>query len=70
MSKQAAQAKQSEAIEEQAKAAAPAVPAPTQEPTQEQIAEAGAEAEKALKELERQGGNDSTLSRYFRQMAG
>ncbi len=39
------------------------------EPTQEQVAEAGAEAEKALKDLERQGGGDSTLSRYFREMA-
>ena len=39
------------------------------EPTSEQLAEAGAEAEKALKELERQGGGDSTLSRYFREMA-
>lgn len=39
------------------------------EPTKEQVAEAGVEAEKALKELERQGGGDSTLSRYFREMA-
>ena len=40
-----------------------------EEPTSEQLAEAGAEAEKALKELERQGSSDSTLSRYFREMA-
>ncbi len=39
------------------------------EPTQEQLAEASAEAEKALKDLERQGSGDSTLSRYFREMA-
>ncbi|AKF06425.1 RNA polymerase sigma factor RpoD [Sandaracinus amylolyticus] len=40
------------------------------EPNPEQLAEAQAEAEKALKEMERQGGGDSTLSRYFREMAG
>jgi len=39
------------------------------EPNPEQLAEAQAEAEKALKEMERQGGGDSTLSRYFREMA-
>ena len=39
------------------------------EPTPEALAEAQAEAEKALKEMERQGGGDSTLSRYFREMA-
>ncbi len=39
------------------------------EPTKEDLAEAQAEAEKALKEMERQGGGDSTLSRYFREMA-
>lgn len=42
----------------------------SEEPSQEQLAEAQAEAEKALKEMERQGGGDSTLSRYFREMAG
>jgi RNA polymerase primary sigma factor len=40
------------------------------EPSMEALAEAQAEAEKALKEMERQGGGDSTLSRYFREMAG
>jgi len=42
----------------------------TLEPTGKELAEAQAEAEKALKEMERQGGSDSTLSRYFREMAG
>ncbi len=41
----------------------------TQEPDTKQLVEAEAEAEKALKEMERQGGGDSTLSRYFREMA-
>ncbi len=40
------------------------------DPSPEQLAEAQAEAEKALREMERQGGGDSTLSRYFREMAG
>ena len=39
------------------------------EPTPEQLERAKVEAEKALKELERQGAGDSTLSRYFREMA-
>ena len=39
------------------------------EPTKEQLEKARTEAEKALKELERQGAGDSTLSRYFREMA-
>ncbi len=39
------------------------------EPSGQDLAEAQAEAEKALKEFERQGGGDSTLSRYFREMA-
>ena len=39
------------------------------EPTPEQLKKAKSEAEKALKELERQGAGDSTLSRYFREMA-
>jgi RNA polymerase primary sigma factor len=41
----------------------------TEEPDLKQLAEAEAEAEKALKEMERQGGGDSTLSKYFREMA-
>jgi hypothetical protein len=41
----------------------------TEEPDFKQLAEAEAEAEKALKEMERQGGGDSTLSKYFREMA-
>jgi RNA polymerase primary sigma factor len=40
------------------------------EPGQEQLQRAAVETEKALKEFERQGGGDSTLSRYFREMAG
>src|SRR5690554_290245 len=39
------------------------------EPSREQLERARTEAEKALKELERQGAGDSTLSRYFREMA-
>src|SRR5688572_24361459 len=42
----------------------------TEEPDLKQLAEAEVEAEKALKEMERQGGGDSTLSKYFREMAG
>ena len=38
-------------------------------PSKEQLEKARTEAEKALKELERQGAGDSTLSRYFREMA-
>jgi RNA polymerase primary sigma factor len=41
----------------------------TSEPNKKQLAEADAEAKKALKEFERQGGGDSTLSKYFREMA-
>jgi RNA polymerase primary sigma factor len=41
----------------------------TAEPDKKQLAEAEAEAKKALKEFERQGGGDSTLSKYFREMA-
>jgi len=40
------------------------------EPTVQEIGEAATEAEKALKEMARQGGGDSTLSHYFREMAG
>ncbi|MFT5357567.1 MAG: RNA polymerase primary sigma factor [Polyangiales bacterium] len=39
------------------------------EPNPAQLEKARTEAEKALKELERQGAGDSTLSRYFREMA-
>jgi RNA polymerase primary sigma factor len=39
------------------------------EPNKRQLAKAQAEAEKALREMERQGGGDSTLSKYFREMA-
>ncbi|MFO0693286.1 MAG: sigma-70 family RNA polymerase sigma factor [Polyangiales bacterium] len=39
------------------------------EPSLAQLERARTEAEKALKELERQGAGDSTLSRYFREMA-
>lgn len=39
------------------------------EPDKKQLEKARTEAEKALKELERQGAGDSTLSRYFREMA-
>ncbi len=42
----------------------------SEEPSPEQLERARTEAEKALKELERQGAGDSTLSRYFREMAG
>jgi RNA polymerase primary sigma factor len=49
--------------------AAEAEPDFESEPNPEQLAEAQAEAEKALREMERQGGGDSTLSRYFREMA-
>ncbi len=39
------------------------------EPSLAQLERARTEAEKALRELERQGAGDSTLSRYFREMA-
>ncbi|MGE0787543.1 MAG: RNA polymerase sigma factor RpoD/SigA [Sandaracinaceae bacterium] len=41
----------------------------TMEPDLKQLEDAEAEAKKALKEFERQGGGDSTLSKYFREMA-
>ena len=44
-------------------------PDPLEEPSEEQLEQADAEAKKALKEMERQSGGDSTLSRYFREMA-
>jgi RNA polymerase primary sigma factor len=40
------------------------------EPTKEQLEKARVESEKALKEFERQGAGDSTLTRYFREMIG
>ncbi|MCA9535073.1 MAG: sigma-70 family RNA polymerase sigma factor [Myxococcales bacterium] len=41
----------------------------TPDPDSFQLKEAEEEARKALKEFERQGGGDSTLSKYFREMA-
>jgi len=41
----------------------------TPDPDKKQLKEAEEEAKKALKEFERQGGGDSTLSKYFREMA-
>ena len=41
----------------------------TAEPGKAELKEAEEEARKALKEFERQGGGDSTLSKYFREMA-
>lgn len=40
------------------------------EPSKEQLEKARVESEKALKEFERQGAGDSTLTRYFREMIG
>ncbi|MGB5194016.1 MAG: sigma-70 family RNA polymerase sigma factor [Polyangiales bacterium] len=51
-----------------AQGAAPA--APSAEPSKEQLEKARVESEKALKEFERQGAGDSTLTRYFREMIG
>ncbi|MDH3202453.1 MAG: sigma-70 family RNA polymerase sigma factor [Myxococcales bacterium] len=46
-------------------------PAPqSAEPSKEQLEKARLESEKALKEFERQGAGDSTLTRYFREMIG
>jgi RNA polymerase primary sigma factor len=59
-----------EEAREEAEAEEPELEAEGGEPSKEDLAEAQAEAEKALKEMERQGGGDSTLSRYFREMAG
>ena len=44
--------------------------APSTEPSKEQLEKARVESEKALKEFERQGAGDSTLTRYFREMIG
>ena len=41
----------------------------SEEPSREALAEAHVEAEKALREFDRHGAGDSTLSRYFREMA-
>ena len=70
MAKQTATAKKAEPTPETAAATAPkAALEPVAEPSKEQLANAQKEAEKALKEMKRQGGGDSTLSRYFREMA-
>ncbi len=45
-------------------------PQASAEPSKEQLEKARAESEKALKEFERQGAGDSTLTRYFREMIG
>jgi RNA polymerase primary sigma factor len=45
-------------------------PAASAEPSKEQLEKARVESEKALKEFERQGAGDSTLTRYFREMIG
>ncbi|MFW2386693.1 MAG: sigma-70 family RNA polymerase sigma factor [Polyangiales bacterium] len=55
---------------EAAKAAPAAQAAPSAEPSKEQLEKARVESEKALKEFERQGAGDSTLTRYFREMIG
>jgi len=55
-------------VREVAKAGAAA--AETYEPSKEQLEKARVESEKALKEFERQGAGDSTLTRYFREMIG
>jgi hypothetical protein len=55
-------------VQEVAKAGAAA--ASTYEPSKEQLEKARADSEKALKEFERQGAGDSTLTRYFREMIG
>ena len=55
-------------VREVAKAGAAA--AETYEPSKEQLEKARADSEKALKEFERQGAGDSTLTRYFREMIG
>ncbi len=40
-----------------------------EEPTKQEVGEAANDAEKTIKEMTRQGGGDSTLSHYFREMA-
>jgi len=56
--------------EVQKPAEAQAKPAGAAEPSKEQLEKARVESEKALKEFERQGAGDSTLTRYFREMIG
>ena len=69
-------AKASKQVEPKAEAevrkAAPAQPEQpaAAEPSKEQLEKARVESEKALKEFERQGAGDSTLTRYFREMIG
>ncbi|MGB5813369.1 MAG: sigma-70 family RNA polymerase sigma factor, partial [Polyangiales bacterium] len=55
---------------ERARAAAPPTEEAKAEPSKEQLEKARLESEKALKEFERQGAGDSTLTRYFREMIG
>ncbi len=47
----------------------PAEPMTPAEPSDDQIKKAANDAETAVKEMERHSGGDSTLSRYFREMA-
>ncbi|NNE18790.1 MAG: hypothetical protein HKN10_09955, partial [Myxococcales bacterium] len=67
-------AKASKQVEPKAEAEvqkpAKAQAAPSAEPSKEQLEKARVESEKALKEFERQGAGDSTLTRYFREMIG
>ncbi|MBW2509950.1 MAG: hypothetical protein JRE81_15070, partial [Deltaproteobacteria bacterium] len=60
--------KQEPTVEAEARDAA--APAKAAEPSKEQLEKARVESEKALKEFERQGAGDSTLTRYFREMIG
>jgi RNA polymerase primary sigma factor len=64
--------KQEPKVKAQAAATAETKPqtAPSTEPNKEQLEKARVESEKALKEFERQGAGDSTLTRYFREMIG
>jgi RNA polymerase primary sigma factor len=72
MAKQSARLRKSqtpEPVTQEVEAKDPVEADEVEEPTGEQLKKADAEAQKALKELERQGAGDSTLSRYFREMA-
>jgi len=71
MAKQAAAKRQVQqgAAEREEQPQLPKLEANSSEPSPLQLEKAKKEAEKALKDLERQGGGDSTLSRYFREMA-
>jgi RNA polymerase primary sigma factor len=64
------QAETEVASEVQEVARAGAAAAKTYEPSKEQLEKARMDSEKALKEFERQGAGDSTLTRYFREMIG